>query len=105
MVSWIHIEDLCRIMIFALQHPEIRGVYNAVAPLPVTNKALNLSLGKAMYGKGFLAIQVPAFMLKFMLGERSIEILKSARISSKKIEQSGFVFKYPDIDTALKSLV
>ncbi len=105
MVSWIHIDDLCRIFQTAIENESYRGIYNAVAPQPVSNRALNLALGKAMYGSAFLTMPVPAFVLRLMMGERSIEVLKSTTVSSQKLTDQGFAFSYPAIDAALGQLV
>jgi uncharacterized protein (TIGR01777 family) len=104
MVSWIHVDDLCRMYIDAIEEKNLSGVYNGVAPIPVTNKELTIELAKQMNGKLFIPIHVPVMVLKLMMGERSIEVLKSNTVSSAKIEQSGFTFLYPDIKSALKQL-
>ena len=104
-ISWIHIDDLCRMFLYAVENGNIAGVYNAVAPNPVSNQLLTLSLAKKMKGKFYVPVHVPSFILKIMLGGRSIEILKSAAVSSKKIEATGFTFQYNNIDTALDGLV
>ena len=103
-ISWIHIDDLCRLLLFAIENENISGIYNAVAPQPVTNKELTLTLAKNMRGKFFIPVHVPAFALKLALGELSVEVLKSATISSEKIIKAGFNFLYPSINTALESL-
>ncbi|HKH63592.1 MAG TPA: TIGR01777 family oxidoreductase [Flavitalea sp.] len=104
-VSWIHIDDLCRLITFAIENQQIEGVYNAVAPKPATNKELMLQLAQHMRGKTFLPVHVPAWVLKTMLGEMSVEILKSATVSSEKVQQTGFQFLYPQIDAALNELI
>jgi uncharacterized protein (TIGR01777 family) len=104
MISWIHIDDLCRMFIEAIENDQLNGSYNAVAPNPVNNETLTLTLAKLMKGRFFIPIPVPTFVLKIMLGDRSIEVLKSTTVSAKKIEQAGFTFKYPFIDGALKQL-
>ncbi len=101
-VSWIHVDDLCRMYIYAMENENLHGAYNAVAPHPVTNRELTLTLAKQMRGNFYITIQVPAFVLKLALGEMSIEVLKSATVSSAKIETAGFSFRYPDIMEALK---
>lgn len=103
-ISWITIDDLCRLFLFAMEHETVNGVYNAVAPNPVTNKTLTITLAKNMR-RFYLPVYVPSFVLKIMLGGRSIEILKSAAVSSKKIETAGFRFQSDTIDTALEKLV
>lgn len=104
MISWVHIEDLCRMFLFAIENEQLNGVYNAVAPNPVNNKTLTLTLAKKMR-RFFIPLYVPQFILKLMLGGRSIEILKSTAASSKKIEAAGFNFQYADIDAALGDLI
>lgn len=105
MVSWIHRDDLCRMYIHAMENEKMSGSYNAVAPLPVTNKDLTLTLAKAMRGNFFIAMHVPSFVLKLMLGESSIEVLKSTTVSCEKIKATGFHFLYPSIAAAIKAFV
>lgn len=104
-LSWIHIDDLCRLLLFAIENENIEGVYNAVSPVPVTNKQFTLQLAQRMRGKTFIPIHVPAWALKTALGEMSIEVLKSTTVSSGKLQQTGFQFVYPHIDAALNELV
>jgi len=105
MISWITIDDLCRLFLFAIENEKIIGVYNAVAPNPVTNKMLTLTLAKKMKGNFYLPIHVPTFILKTMLGGRSIEILKSTNASCQKIISAGFNFLHPNIENALEDIL
>jgi uncharacterized protein len=100
-ISWIHVEDLCRMFIYAIENEGMAGAYNAVAPKPVTNKELTLKLAQKLRGKLFIPLHVPAFALKLALGEMSIEVLKSATVSSEKIQSTGFIYRYPSITAAL----
>lgn len=104
MVSWIHIYDLCRLFLYTIENKEVQGIFNAVAPNPVSSRALMFTLGRSMGKKLLIPAPVPSFLLKIILGEMSIEILKSATVSSRKIEAAGFQFTYPTIDEALKNL-
>jgi len=99
-ISWIHIDDLVNMYVAAIENENINGVYNAVAPKPVSNKELTLELAKSRK-KFFIPIHVPSFILKIMLGEMSTEVLKSATVSSNKIQRSGIDFTYPAIKEAL----
>ncbi|MEJ7678951.1 MAG: TIGR01777 family oxidoreductase [Segetibacter sp.] len=104
-LSWIHIEDLSRMFTYAIENESMEGVYNAVAPTPVRNKELTLLLAQKMKGKFFVHMHVPVFALKAMLGEMSVEVLKSATVSSEKIRAAGFTFLYPSIESALGNLI
>ena len=104
-VSWIHVDDLCNMFIYALTNTSMQGTYNAVAPQPVTNKTLTLALAHKLRGGFFIPVHVPSFLLKLILGEMSIEVLKSANVSSQKVEASGFHFEYPEINGALAGLI
>ena len=104
-ISWIHIDDLCRMYIAAIENNAMHGSYNAVAPMPVTNKTLTVKLAQAVKGKFYISMHVPKFILKIMMGSRSIEVLKSTTVSSAKIKGTGFTFLYPSIDAALNNLI
>ena len=104
-VSWIHEEDICRMYLYAIQNNHVIGAYNAVAPAPVTNQQLTLTLAKEMRGKLYLPVHVPQFALKLLLGEMSTEVLKSTNVKADKIVQSGFTFLYPDLPAAIHELV
>jgi uncharacterized protein len=103
MISWIHIDDMVQLFVAAIENENMRGVYNAVAPNPVSNKELIIQLAKAR-NKFYVPMSVPAFVLKIMLGEMSIEILKSATVSAEKTIGAGFVFSYPLLKPALTDL-
>lgn len=104
-ISWIHIDDLCGIFIKALNDHSMQGVYNAVAPEIVTNKQLTLSLAKLIRKSFYIPFHVPSFLLKCILGEMSIEVLKSTRVNSFKIQGAGYRFQYPGLAAALQQLV
>jgi len=104
-ISWIHIDDLCRMYIYAIENKNLEGSYNAVAPDPVTNKTFMLRLARIAKGKFFIALPVPHFVLKLMMGKRSIEVLKSARVSCEKIKAAGFDFEHPLLNSAIEELV
>ncbi|MFC6998373.1 TIGR01777 family oxidoreductase [Rufibacter roseus] len=102
-MSWIHIDDMCRLFIKAIEDRQMTGVYNAVAPNPVTNEELTRTLAKVMH-KPMVMPNVPTFGLKLMLGEMSSIVLNSSRVSATKILQTGFTFEYNYIQEALESL-
>ena len=104
-MSWIHIDDLARLYIYAIENEKLEGVYNAAAPYPVSNKTLMMKLARLKKGQFYIPIYVPSFLLKLVLGEMSIEVLKSVTVSCDKIHAAGFTFLYPSIDAALQNLV
>jgi NAD dependent epimerase/dehydratase family enzyme len=75
------------------------------APQPCTNQEITLGIAKAMNGSFYLPIHVPSFMLKLIMGEMSVEVLKSTTVDSSKLQQSGFNFIYSQINSALKHLI
>lgn len=102
-LSWIHLDDAVAMYIYALEHPTLQGVYNMVAPEPVTNKQLNRQIAKIL-GKPLWLPPVPAFVLKSILGKMSDLLLDSTRVSPEKIIKAGFRFQYPTLETALKNI-
>ena len=103
--SWIHVDDLCRLYLYAIDNESIQGVYNTVAPQPVSNKNFMLALAKKIKGRFFIPVYIPSFVLKLILGEVSIEVLKSATVSCEKLVSSGFQFLFPTLDVALDDLI
>lgn len=103
-ISWIHIDDLCRIYSEALENNDLKGSYNAVAPGPVSQKSLETLLARKVKNKFYTSLYVPKFILKLMMGKKSIEILKSATVSCNKIKSAGFTFLYPSIEAAINEL-
>lgn len=99
--SWIHIEDLSRLFIFLLEN-ELEGVFNGVAPNPVTNKKLTKTIAETLK-QPLILPNVPKFVLKTMFGEMGYILLASQRVSSKKIENLGFEFVHANICNALAS--
>ena len=104
MISWIDVRDLAKMFVYAIEHENLSGSYNAVATSPVSNKTLTKTLASVLYGKFYITTYVPSFVLKIMLGEMSIEVLKSTTVSAQKIQDAGFVFDYPEITKSLSSL-
>lgn len=102
--SWIHVDDLCRMMSRAIKYEEIKGIYNAVSPGPLSNKNI-IKLLSQLLGGGHFIFRIPAIFLKLALGEMSTIILHGSRVSSKKIEATGFVFNYPQADVALRNIL
>ncbi|MBI39492.1 MAG: TIGR01777 family protein [Leptospiraceae bacterium] len=102
-LSWIHFLDLARLIHFCAEKDNVEGIYNAVSPDPRTMDSFMKALGKAVRRPVYLP-NVPGFALKLMLGEMSEMILGGSRVSSQKIQDRGFQFKYSDLDLALENL-
>lgn len=103
-ISWIHADDLCRMMIQAIQHPEISGTFNAVTPNPVSQKQLMQTIAKVKGGVK-IPVPVPKLALKLMLGEMSSEVLKSCTVSADKTLQAGFKLEYDTPDKAVREIL
>jgi uncharacterized protein (TIGR01777 family) len=100
---WIHIEDLCRIFLFAISNESLHGAYNAVAPDPARFKELMNAIARVAE-KRKLNFPLPPFLLKLFLDGFGSSLLRSLRCSSEKIEAAGFHFKHRELDEALKDV-
>jgi len=100
--SWIHIDDLSNLILYSIEN-NFNGVYNAVAPNPITQNELIKSLGKRL-NRSIVLPNIPKFILKTTIGNRSKLILDSQKISSDKILKAGFRFNYKKFDQAIRSL-
>lgn len=103
-ISWIHIADLARLIAFSIENEQVRGIYNAATNNTVTNRELMDELAVAK-GRVFIPVPAPSWALKIVLGEMSIEVLKSCTLNVAKTMQTGFVFNFPDVKSAVKDLV
>lgn len=102
-VSWIHLDDVVNMYVKGIEDETLEGAYNMSSPKPVTNKQLTQEIANTLKKPLWLP-NVPAFALKLMLGEMSAIVLGSTKMSTKKIEETGFKFKYSEITTALKNI-
>lgn len=103
-MSWIHIDDLANLFLHTIEHQEIQGVYNAVAPNPITNKEF-LSQLAMVINKPYFLPNTPKFVLKLIFGELSSAITGGNLVSSTKIEQAGFNFQFTELSEALGNLL
>jgi len=100
--SWVHLKDLARIFLFAVEN-QLSGIYNGVAPNPVSQNKLIKEIALVLKKPLFLP-NIPKFFIKMVLGEMSYLVVASQRVSSKKIEEDGFVFEHQNISGALHSI-
>ncbi len=103
-MSWIHIDDLCNLMVYTVENSHLQGVYNAVSSNPVTNEGLTKSIGKALNRPVFMP-NVPEFVLRLLLGEMSAIVTGGNKISNAKIKSTGFEFKYENLDDTLSQIL
>jgi uncharacterized protein (TIGR01777 family) len=101
--SWIHITDLAEIFLFAIDK-QLEGVYNGVAPNPVTNCKLTKEVAQILK-KPLLLPNVPEWLLRMVLGEMATILFDSQRVCAKKIETEGFDFMYANLPCALQDLL
>jgi len=103
-MSWIHIDDLVNMFKMAMGDHQFSGVYNAVAPKPVTNKEFLFTLSKVI-NKPYFLPNTPKFVLKLALGELASVITGGNNVSAKKIMGAGFNFQFNDLDKSLNDLL
>ena len=101
--SWIHVEDLAALFVFALQN-NFEGIYNGVAPNPVSNEELTKAAASVL-SRPLILPNIPKFAMKLVLGEMHILLFESQRVSSQKIEATGFNFKFANLRPALEDLL
>jgi uncharacterized protein (TIGR01777 family) len=103
-MSWIHIDDLCAMFIHLVENEKLDGVYNATAPMAATNGEFTKAIAAVLKRPIWLP-NVPEFVLNLLLGEMASLITQGNKVSSKKIQESGFVFQYPTLQGALENLL
>lgn len=103
-LSWIHLDDVCAMFIKAVEDETMQGAYNAVSGDWVTNKALTQRIAKVLK-KPLLLPNVPAFVMKILIGEMAVIVINGSKISADKIKETGFVFRYSNLEKALESLM
>lgn len=101
--SWVHINDLMRAYLFAIEHPDMKGVYNLMAPNPTTNYGLTKALGSVLRRPTLFAI--PKFLLQLRFGSEAAEAISSGQYAtSKRLPEAGFEFEFKTIEAALDNL-
>ena len=101
--SWIHIHDLANLFLYVLQN-NLSGVFDGVAPNPTSNSELTKTAASVLHKPLFMP-NIPKFFMKLILGEMHILLFESQRVSSKKIADEGFLFKFNYLEPALKNLL
>lgn len=101
-MSWIHIQDLTGIMLYAMNNSDLQGPVNAVSPTPVTNREFTRALAKAVHRPALLP--VPGFLLQAALGEFATVLLSSQRVVPNSLQETDFIFAFPELGAALANL-
>jgi uncharacterized protein (TIGR01777 family) len=101
-LSWIHLDDLARLILFALENRALSGAVNAVAPAPVTSREFARAMGEALGRPSFFP--TPAFALRLALGKVATVVTTGQRVAPKRALAAGFVFHHPTIGAALASI-
>lgn len=101
-LAWIHIDDMVNGILWLLDNP-LRGPFNMVSPYPVRNVQFAHALGHALHRPAIL--RVPATAIRLLMGESSVLVLGGQRALPKRLEDSGFVFRWHDLDDALTNLL
>ncbi len=102
-MSWIHLQDLAQLSLFAIENLDIRGPLNGSAPWPARNADFTRTLAQTLRRPAFL--RVPAFLLRATLGGFSRELLDSKRVLPAAALDHGFRFQYPELAPALADLL
>ena len=101
-MPWIHVDDLCAIYYQAIINPAMSGPYNAAINDNTTNSVFSKTLA-CVFGYSIWLPNVPAFVLKLFMGQMAIIVLTGRRVSSDKIEQTGFKFQFKNLEGALRN--
>lgn len=102
-VSWIHIDDMVRLIDYCIRHDSIVGPVNATAPEPVTNDAFGRTIGRVLRRPH--AIPLPAAALRLLLGEMSSLLLDGQRVLPHKLLDAGFAFRFATLEPALRDVL
>jgi len=100
---FVHIDDVARAFLWAIQNPESSGIYNLVAPQNITNAQFTKDLSKILHRPALFS--VPEFVLKIVYGEASSLLLQSPVVDPERLLNSGFKFNYPDIQSCLTEII
>ncbi|WP_136667062.1 TIGR01777 family oxidoreductase [Flavobacterium sp. H122] len=101
--SWIHVKDLARMFVFSLENNS-DGIFNAVAPNPVTHREMMFSIARILKKPLFFP-NTPRVIMKLLLGEMHTLLFESQKVSSAKIQENGFHFQFLSAEEALTDLL
>ncbi len=102
-MSWIHIQDMVNSILFLIDNSAVKGVFNITAPEPVTNEEFSQKLAKTINRPCFM--KVPSFAIEALYGEGANVVLLGQKVYPKRLEETGFKFKFRDLGECLKNLL
>jgi uncharacterized protein (TIGR01777 family) len=102
-LSWIHVQDMVRLINFCIENPAIQGAVNGTAPHPLTNDQFGRVAGLVAGRPHWMP--VPSFLMKLLFGELAVLLLAGQKVIPKKVLDHGFQFRYPTLEAALKQLL
>jgi uncharacterized protein (TIGR01777 family) len=102
-ISWIHIDDVIRLVSFALRTPSVHGALNAVAPRAVTHAQMQRALAATLHRP--LWLKIPALVLRTLLGEMAQLLVDGQRVVPRRAVDEGFTFRFPELQRALTDLL
>ncbi|MBN8822712.1 MULTISPECIES: TIGR01777 family oxidoreductase [unclassified Spirosoma] len=104
-IAWIHLDDMCRMYTQALTDTTWQGIYNAVAPNPVTNETLTKAIADVLH-RPLILPNIPEFTIKLLYGEMAIVVTGGNYVLNKRIaDETTFTYQYADLKTALEDLL
>jgi len=101
-LSWIHIDDMVNAILWLIDHPALSGPFNMVAPYAVRNEQFAATLGQVMHRPAFM--RTPASAIKLMMGESAVLVLGGQHVLPKRLEASGYRFRWYDLEEALQDV-
>ncbi|MGB9696732.1 MAG: TIGR01777 family oxidoreductase [Ignavibacteria bacterium] len=102
-MPWIHIEDLIRLFIFAVENSSLHGAINACSPNPVTNEEFSRTIAAVLHKP--CIFKIPKFALKILFGEFATYLIKGKKVVPQKTLEVGFIFDFTDIKLAVENLL
>jgi len=102
-MPWIHISDMVNLLVFLASNKDLKGIFNASAPNPVTNHEFTTELAKQLHR--YKLLPVPKWLLKILLGEMSSLLLTGQRAVPQRALENGFYFTYPHLAPSLNNIL
>lgn len=102
-MPWIHIDDMVELIQYLVDNEQLKGIFNACSPSPVSNAEFTKALAQQLHRPAWFG--VPSFVLKLMLGEMSRLLLTGQRAIPTKLAVNGFKFDYTELELALANVL